>query len=205
MIKQRNLCALTIALFLVGPLAAQVPSEEEAGEYATATFAGGCFWCMEPPFDAIDGVVSTTSGYMGGHVEDPSYEQVSAGNTGHAEVVKVLYEPARVDYADLLEVFWRNVDPFDKGGQFCDRGSQYRSAIFYENEEQKRLAEQSKHALEQSGKLTQKIQTEIVPAGEFYAATEDHQNYYRKNPLRYNFYKFTCGRDARLEEVWGKE
>jgi peptide-methionine (S)-S-oxide reductase len=201
----RKLFALTLVLFLAVPLAAQSPNGETRGEDpggAVATFAGGCFWCMEPPFDELEGVLSTTSGYMGGHVEDPTYREVSAGNTGHAEIVKVVYDPAEVGYAELLDVFWRNVDPVDEGGQFCDRGSQYRSAIFYQNDEQKRLAEQSKRALEQSGLLPGKIQTEIVAATQFYAATEDHQNYYQKNPLRYNFYKFTCGRDARLEELW---
>ena len=171
---------------------------------ATATFAGGCFWCMEPPFDKLDGVISTTSGYTGGHKKNPTYQEVSAGGTGHAESMQVLYDPAKVSYAKLLDVFWHNVDPLTLNAQFCDHGTQYRTAIFYHNEEQKRLAEASKQELEKSGRFPQPIVTEIVPVSEFYPAEDYHQDYYQKNPIRYKFYRYNCGRDARLEELWGK-
>lgn len=171
---------------------------------AKATFAGGCFWCMEHPFDELDGVVSTISGYMGGHVKNPTYEQVSGGKTGHTESVQMTYDPKKIRYEELLEVFWGNVDPTDAGGQFCDRGSQYRTAIFYHDETQKQLAEQSRKELQSSGRVKQPIATQIVPASDFYVAEEYHQDYYRKNPLRYKFYRYGCGRDARLKEVWGK-
>jgi peptide-methionine (S)-S-oxide reductase len=171
---------------------------------AKATFAGGCFWCMEPPYDKLPGVISTTSGYAGGQKNNPTYEEVSAGATGHAEVVQVLYDPSKVTYAKLLEVFWHNIDPFAKNRQFCDSGSQYRSAIFYHDEEQKRLAMQSKAALEKSGKFKEPIVTEIVPFKEFYPAEDYHQDFYKKNPLRYNSYRTGCRRDSRLQEIWGK-
>lgn len=167
---------------------------------AEAIFAGGCFWCMEPPFDALDGVVSTTSGYTGGRTQNPTYEQVSAGRTGHAEVVRVVYDPAKVSYERLLDVFWRNIDPLDAGGQFCDRGSQYRSAIFYLSGEQRRLAEASKLAVE--ARLGRRVATEVVAAGEFYRAEAYHQDYYQTNPVKYKFYKWNCGRDQRLEQIW---
>jgi peptide-methionine (S)-S-oxide reductase len=170
---------------------------------AKATFAGGCFWCMQPAFDKVKGVVSTTAGYTGGHTPQPTYEQVSAGGTGHVEAVQVVYDPALVSYANLLEVFWHNVDPIDAAGQFCDKGSQYRSIIFYYNDEQKRLAEASKAALERSSRFSQPVVTEIRAAAEFYPAEDYHQDYYRKNPLRYKFYRFACGRDARLQTLWG--
>ncbi len=175
-----------------------------AAPLATATFAGGCFWCMEPPFDALDGVVSTTSGYTGGAKADPTYEAVSAGGSGHAEALKIVYDPAKVSYEKLLEVFWHNIDPTTRNGQFCDRGSQYRSAIFTNDESQQRLAEASKQALEQAKTLPGPIVTEIVVAGPFYAAEEYHQDYYTKNPLRYRYYRHGCGRDARLRELWGE-
>lgn len=170
---------------------------------AKATFAGGCFWCVEEAFDKVNGVISTTSGYTGGHVPNPTYEQVTTGRTGHFEAVQVVYDPNVVTYDALLDVFWRNIDPLDAGGQFCDRGDQYRSAIFYHDAEQRELAERSKRKLEESGALPGKVVTEIIPAGEFYAAEDYHQDYYRRNAVRYNFYKFTCGRPARLEELWG--
>jgi peptide-methionine (S)-S-oxide reductase len=200
--------ALVLALAtLIPPLAAATQSggasPPSAQGMALATFAGGCFWCMEPPFDELDGVIDTTSGYTGGHVKNPSYEQVSAGGTGHAEAVQVTYDPARVSYQALLDVYWHNVDPTDAGGQFCDRGSQYRTAIFYHDEEQRRLAEASKAKLEQSGQLGAPIVTEIVPAGPFYPAEEYHQDYYRKNKLSYTFYRWNCGRDERLRALWG--
>jgi len=174
------------------------------GNLAKATFAGGCFWCMEPPYDKLDGVVSTTSGYIGGRTRNPTYEAVSAGGTGHAEAIEVVYDPARIGYAKLLDVFWRNIDPTVRNQQFCDVGDQYRSAIFYHDAEQRRLAEQSKAALEKSKPFPQPIVTEIVAAGAFTPAEAYHQDYYLKNPLRYRFYRHRCGRDQRLEELWGK-
>jgi peptide-methionine (S)-S-oxide reductase len=171
---------------------------------AKATFAGGCFWCMEPPFDKLDGVVSTTSGYTGGQKVDPTYEEVSSGGTGHAESVEVLYDPAKVTYERLLEVFWHNVDPTVRDRQFCDVGEQYRTAIFYHDETQKRLAEASKAALEKSKPFKEEVVTPIVPAGRFYPAEEYHQDYYKKNPVRYKFYRYNCGRDQRLEQLWGR-
>ena len=168
-----------------------------------ATFAGGCFWCMEPPFDELAGVISTTSGYIGGHAENPTYQQVSAGETGHAEAMEVLYDPSVITYAQLLDVFWRNIDPVARNRQFCDSGSQYRSGVFYHNEEQERLARDSKEALEQSGRFCDSIATEITQATAFYTAEEYHQDYYLKNPLRYRFYRYQCGRGKRLEQLWG--
>jgi peptide-methionine (S)-S-oxide reductase len=171
--------------------------------YEKATFAGGCFWCMEPPFDELPGVISTTSGYTGGSTKNPTYEQVSAGVTGHAEAVEVVFDPAKITYARLLEVFWKNIDPITPDRQFCDSGTQYRAGIYYHTAEQKRLAEASKKALEDSGRFKQPIVTEIVAAPPFYRAEEYHQDYYKKNPLRFKFYKYNCGRDQRLEKLWG--
>ncbi|MBD3323714.1 peptide-methionine (S)-S-oxide reductase MsrA [candidate division KSB3 bacterium] len=188
-----------IGLVTMGAAAQQTGEED----LAKATFAGGCFWCMEPPYDDLEGVVSTTSGYIGGHKDNPTYEEVSAGITGHAEAVEVLYDPSQVSYQELLDVFWRNIDPTVKDKQFCDHGDQYRTAIFYHNDEQKRLAEASKQALIDSQRFDQ-VYTEIVPATTFYAAEEYHQDYYQKNPLRYKFYRHACGRDERLEELWGE-
>ncbi len=171
---------------------------------STAIFAGGCFWCMEQPFDALPGVVETTSGYTGGTVENPSYQEVSGGGTGHIEAMEVRYDAAQVDYETLLGTFWHNIDPLDDRGQFCDKGSQYRSAIFYDTPEQQALAEESKKAIAQS--LNQgAIATEILPAATFYDAEDYHQNYYQTNPIRYKVYRFGCGRDRRLAEVWGDE
>jgi peptide-methionine (S)-S-oxide reductase len=206
MLKRFHFAAVISALSIAAVLAAGTPlrAASPTPGLAHATFAGGCFWCMEGPFDHVPGVVSTTSGYTGGTVKKPSYEQVSSGATGHAEAVDVVYDPANVTYAQLLDVFWRNVDPLDGGGQFCDRGNQYRTAIFYHDDEQQRLAEQSKQALEASGKLKKKIVTQIVPAGEFYAAEDYHQDYYLRNPIRYKYYRFNCGRDDRLKQLWGE-
>ena len=173
------------------------------GRTETATFAGGCFWCMEPPFDKLKGVRSTTSGYIGGRLKNPTYDAVSRGGTGHAEAVQIVFEPEKISYTQLLEVFWRNIDPTTPDRQFCDRGTQYRSAIFYHSETQKQLAQESKKALLQSGRFRSKIVTEIVPASEFYRAEEYHQDYYVKNPLQYQEYRFRCGRDQRLGELWG--
>jgi peptide-methionine (S)-S-oxide reductase len=194
--------ALLSALFALSLALASTGSAEEKG-LEKATFAGGCFWCMEPPFDALDGVVSTTSGYTGGDVKNPSYEQVSMGGTGHFESVEVVYDPAKVSYEKLLDVFWHNVNPTDGGGQFCDRGPQYRTAIFYRDEEQHRLAEESKKKLDASGQLPKPVLTQILPAGPFYPAEGYHQDYYKKNPVRYKIYRLGCGRDSVLEKLWG--
>jgi peptide-methionine (S)-S-oxide reductase len=171
---------------------------------AKATFAGGCFWCMEPPYDKLPGVISTTSGYMGGKKRSPTYEEVSTGTTGHTEVVQVVYDPAKVSYEKLLEVFWRNIDPTVRDQQFCDVGSQYRTAIFFHDEEQKRLAEASKAALEKSKPFKAPLVTPVQAAGEFWPAEDYHQDYYKKNPVRYKYYRTGCGRDARLRQLWGK-
>ena len=188
---------------LLGPAHGGAERGAVTEELAVATFAGGCFWCMEPPFDELQGVISTTAGYMGGHTENPTYKEVTSGRTGHAEVVQVVYDPRKISYEKLLEVFWRNIDPLTKDGQFCDHGSQYRSGIFTHDEKQKRLAEQSKKALEESKRFDQPIVTEITPASAFYHAEEYHQNYYQTNPIRYKYYRYGCGRDQRLEQLWG--
>ena len=176
----------------------------ESGSTAKAYFAGGCFWCMEEAFEKVNGVIDTVSGYMGGTVKNPTYEQVSAGQTGHAESVEVRYDPSKVTYTQLVEAFWRNVDPVTPDAQFCDHGNQYRAVIFYQSDEERRLAEESKQAIEQSKRFSTPIVTQIVPASEFYPAEEYHQDFYKKNPVRYKFYKFTCGRAQRLESLWGK-
>ena len=168
-----------------------------------ATFAGGCFWCMEAPFDKLPGVMSVTAGYTGGQVKNPTYEEVSAGGTGHAEAVQIVFDPSKTSYSRLLDIYWRNIDPTVSGRQFCDVGSQYRSAIFYHSDEQRRVSLQSKAALEKSKPFKGAILTEITPAGVFYAAEEYHQHYYKKNPLRYKYYRNGCGRDRRLKELWG--
>ena len=196
---------LAVALAVLGltSLSAAQPAspvQPKAGaSLAKATFAGGCFWCMEPPFERLKGVVSVTSGYTGGVKLDPTYEEVSAGGTGHRESVEVLYDPRQVSYAQLVDVFWHNVDPTNNQGQFCDFGGQYRTAIFYHDAEQKRIAETSKAALQKK----MKNYTDIVPAAVFYPAEEYHQDYYKKNPIRYKFYRANCGRDRRLEQIWG--
>lgn len=169
---------------------------------ATATFAGGCFWCMEPPFDKLDGVVATISGYTGGSMANPTYEEVCAGTTGHLEALQVIYDPEQVSYEQLLEIFWRNIDPTDADGQFVDRGTQYHSAIFYHDTEQQQLAEVSKAQLAASGRFPQPITTSILPAEAFYPAEEFHQDYYRKNPIRYRYYRYNSGRDQFLERIW---
>ena len=175
-----------------------------AGERATAIFAGGCFWCEETAFEGLEGVISVTSGYTGGQTKNPTYEQVSAGWTGHAESVEVLYDPAKISYERLLEIFWHNVDPLQRDGQFCDHGTQYRSAIFYRDESQRKAAEDSKRKLEEQPRFNGKIATQIVPASIFYPAEEYHQQFYKKSPLRYQTYRLGCGRDARLRELWGE-
>jgi len=168
-----------------------------------ATFAGGCFWCMEHPFDEIPGVVSVTSGYTGGHKKNPTYEEVSAGGSGHAESVQIVYDPSKVTYERLLNVFWHNIDPTAKDRQFCDSGYQYRSAIFYHNDKQHRLALQSKALLEKNKTFKEPVVTEVVQATEFYPAEDYHQHYYKKNPIRYKYYRSGCGRDQKLKELWG--
>ncbi len=172
--------------------------------WAIATFAGGCFWCMEPPFDALDGVKSTVSGYTGGRLENPTYEQVSSGGTGHYEAIRIEFDPEKVSYQELLEVFWVNIDPTDGAGQFCDRGDQYRSAIFYHSEEQREAAQASKKKLKESGRLSKSVVTPIEPAATFYVAEDYHQDYYKKNPIRYKFYRTGCGRDRVLKKLWAK-
>ena len=196
------------AVFVLGLLifAAAVTvghTHQETTQGAKATFAGGCFWCMEEAFEKVDGVSSVVSGYAGGTKANPTYKEVSSGGTGHTEAVEVIYDPGSVTYGELLEVFWRNIDPTDGSGQFCDKGSQYRSAIFYRDEEQKRLIEESRQSLEKSKPFDAAIVTEIVPASMFYPAEDYHQDYYKRNPIRYRYYKYGCGRAKRLEALWG--
>ena len=180
------------------------PKDPAATQLEKATFAGGCFWCMEHPFDELPGVVSVMAGYTGGQMINPTYKEVSAGGTGHAESVQIVYDPSLIKYEKLLDVFWHNIDPTVKDRQFCDSGHQYRSAIFYHTEEQQRLALESKAALERGKPFREPIVTEIVLAGAFYPAEEYHQHYYKKNPLRYRYYRSSCGRDRRLKELWGE-
>jgi len=169
-----------------------------------ATFAGGCFWCMQPPFEQLKGVISVKAGYTGGHTENPTYEDVCTGTTGHAEAVQFTYDPAQISYKELLDVFWRNIDPTSENAQFADHGTQYRSAIFYHDDEQRRLAESSKEELANSGKFKKPIVTQIVPAAKFYEAEDYHQHYANKNPLHYKAYKYGSGRETFIEKTWGK-
>lgn len=199
---RRLLGSLLVVLATGIPVEAQ---QHKSVTLETATFAGGCFWCMVPPFEALPGVVSVTSGYTGGFKKNPTYEEVSAGKTGHAESIQIRYNPATITYARLLEVFWHNIDPLAPNRQFCDWGSQYRSAIFYHDAAQRKLAEESKKALEQMPAFRGKIVTEIVPLKEFYRAEEYHQDFYKKNPARYHEYRTGCGRDKRLKELWGEQ
>ena len=203
-----GLMASALALALS---AAPAPAEEwtqeaapPAAGLAVATFAGGCFWCMEPTIDKLEGIISTTSGYTGGQKAGATYQEVTAGGTGHYEAVRVVYDPQKVSYDKLLDVFWRNVDPLDPGGQFCDRGASYRTAVFAHDAEQKQLAEASKQALTDSKRFSKPVVTPILEAGLFWVAEDYHQDYYVKNPSKYQFYRWNCGRDARLEAVWGK-
>lgn len=177
----------------------------EGARLEKAAFAGGCFWCMEPPFEKLEGVKEVISGYTGGDTKDPTYEEVSSGTTGHLEAVQVIFDPAIITYAELLDVFWKQIDPTDDGGQFADRGSSYLTAIFYHSEEQKMLAEQSKEALEKSGRYDKPVVTPISPAGPFYRAEDYHQDFYKKSPLQYNQYKSHSGRGKFLDKIWGKE
>ena len=191
-----------LSLLSVVSTATQSRDQEQAAPTALATFAGGCFWCLEEALDKVPGVLSTTSGYTGGRLVRPTYEQVSSGGTGHLEAVEVTYDPRKLAYDALLDAFWHNIDPVDGGGQFCDRGEQYQSAIFVRSPEQQQQAEASKARVAMT--LGQRIATRIVPAGPFYHAEEYHQDYYKKNSVRYRFYKWNCGRAQRLEKVWGK-
>ena len=193
---------IVITLFALAIFTVFSPATAHAAS-AKAIFAGGCFWCMESDFEKIDGVQEVVSGYTGGTTEEPSYKQVSTGGTGHYEVVEITYDPDVITYKELLDHFWINVDPTDGGGQFCDRGDQYRSAIFYLDEEQKLAAEKSKQELEDSKKLNLPVATPIIKGAIFYPAEGYHQNYYKKNPIRYKFYRSTCGRNNRLKELWG--
>ena len=195
----RLLLSVMLILAATGLVSAQ--SAPPAPNRAVATFAGGCFWCVEADFDKVPGVISTTSGYIGGQTANPTYQQVSGGGTGHAEAVEVVYDPAKVSYQQLLTYYWRHVDPLAKDAQFCDRGREYRTAIFTHGEEQMRLAEASRKRIE--AQLKQKVFTEIEPAGTFYKADEYHQDYYKKNAVKYKFYRWNCGRDQRLEQLWG--
>jgi peptide methionine sulfoxide reductase msrA/msrB len=194
---------LLMASILILPLMTVEAGAGTMGHLEKATFAGGCFWCMTPPFEKLSGVTSVVSGYTGGSGPNPTYGDYAA--KGHIEAVQITYDPSRISYPALLDVFWRQIDPTDGGGQFCDRGPQYRSAIFYENAEQKRVAEESKEALGKTGRFQKPIATELIKASVFYPAEEYHQDYYRKNPIRYKFYRTGCGRDRTLEKVWGKE
>lgn len=186
-------------------LSVPFPAKLIAAQTQTATFAGGCFWCMEAPFDQLDGVISTTSGYTGGHQKDPTYKQVSSGNSGHTEAVQIVFDPKKISYAQLLQTFWRNIDPLAQNQQFCDVGTQYRSGIYYHDTDQEKAAKQSLQQLQKSKPFAGTIVTEILPAATFYAAEEYHQDYYLKNPLRYKYYRYSCGRDQRLQELWGKD
>ena len=201
--KRIMMCGILYLSMVVAGVPVSGGQAADPSALAKAFFAGGCFWCMEEVFEKVPGVTSVTSGYMGGRVENPSYEQVSGGGTGHAEAVEVSYDPQKVSYAKLLDAFWRNVDPVTANAQFCDHGSQYRAVIFYQTDAEKRLAEESKRTIEQSKRFAQSIVTELVMASRFYPAEDYHQDFYKKNPIRYKFYKYNCGRAQRLEELWG--
>ncbi|HEV8269151.1 MAG TPA: peptide-methionine (S)-S-oxide reductase MsrA [Thermoanaerobaculia bacterium] len=200
----RSLRFFPLVVVVLGGTVLQAAPAPSSPHRAKATFAGGCFWCMVPPFAKLPGVISVVSGYTGGTKKDPTYEEVSSGGTGHAESVEVLYDPSKVSYEKLLDVYWHNVDPTTPDRQFCDTGNQYRTAIFFHDDEQRKAALESKAKLEKSGKLPGPIVTEIVAATPFYRAEEYHQDYYKKNPLRYSFYRSGCGRDRRLKEIWGE-
>lgn len=195
---------MKILLIILILLLSTVALADESAKQRTI-FAGGCFWCMEPPFEKLEGVSAVISGFTGGHLPDPTYEQVTAGSTGHVEAVEIHFDPQLVSFEQLLHIFWRQINPTDDGGQFVDRGDHYRSAIFYLNNEQRLLAEQSRDELAASGVFSQPIVTEILPAGSFYPAEEYHQDYYQKNPVRYRYYRYGSGRDRFLDQVWGKD
>ncbi len=191
--------SLSASLLTLGLATASTAAQDRA------LFAGGCFWCMEEAFEAVPGVLSVVSGYTGGMRANPTYEQVSGGRTGHAESIEVVFDPGMVTYDELLDVFWHNVDPTSADGQFCDRGTQYRPAIFYHNEQQQRLAEASRQRIQRDKRFPEALVVEVTPASPFYVAEEHHQDYYKRNPIRYKYYKFACGRAQRLEELWGKK
>lgn len=201
--------ALAALAFLISPVFAEdearSPAPKPAEGQSVATFAGGCFWCVEADFDKVDGVIATTSGFMGGKTPNPTYKQVTYGNTGHLEVVQVIFDPKKVSYQRLVDYFWKHVDPYDAGGQFCDRGESYKTAIFAHDADQKQTAEAAKQKLAVSGPLKEPVATEIRDAGPFTPAEDYHQDYYKKNPLRYAYYRHGCGRDARVEQIWGKK
>ena len=193
---------MMLSLFTtVLPLSATAQDANQ--ETAIATFAGGCFWCMEKPFDELKGVISSTSGYTGGRTKNPTYKTTSAGNTGHTEAVEIVYDPAQISYEKLLDIFWHNIDPTTPDQQFCDRGNQYRSEIFYHDDQQKQLADASKSSLNKSKTFKEEIVTQVTKASIFYPAEDYHQDYYKKNPVRYRYYRYGCGRDKRLKELWG--
>jgi len=192
-----------LSLFITPIFAANQAASPIAGQEEIAIFAGGCFWCMEPAFDKLDGVISTTSGYTAGHIKNPTYKEVSAGGSGHTEAMQVIFDPEKISYAELLDVFWKNIDPVAVNRQFCDSGTQYRSGIYYRNKAQEMAAKQSLQQLEKSRPFEGVIATEIVAASTFYPAEDYHQDYYQKNPIRYKYYRYRCGRDQRLQDIWG--
>ncbi len=200
----RWLAPIVLLASISGTVAQTAPSAKPGSATAVATFAGGCFWCVEEAFEKVPGVITAVSGFIGGTLANPSYEQVMTKKTGHAEAVRVTYDPGKVSYRQLVDWFWRNIDPVDASGQFCDKGSPYRSGIFYHDDEQRKVAEETKQALVASGRFKQPIVTEITAAGPFYEAEDYHQDYHKKNANRYQFYKHGCGRVQRLEQVWGK-
>lgn len=201
--RKRKFYQLTLAGAGALSLLLASPSSSRAAERGEAIFAGGCFWCVETAFEGLPGVSAVISGYTGGTKKDPTYEEVSSGGTGHAESVRVVFDPTKISYARLLEIFWHNIDPLTPNAQFCDHGSQYRSAIFYLDDAQKKAAEDSRRAIATSGRFKSPIVTEITRAGQFYPAEEYHQDFYKKDPLRYQSYRLGCGRDRRLHELWG--
>lgn len=200
----RQLAIFLMAVTILAGGSSKTANAADSGDkLAKATFAGGCFWCMEPAFDKVPGVVSTIVGYTGGDKQKPTYEEVSAGGTGHAESIEITYDPLKISYRKLLDIFWHNIDPTTRDREFCDAGHQYRSAIFFHDAEQEREAKESKAALDESKPFKDPIVTEIVPATKFWPAEDYHQKYYLKNPVRYRFYRYNCGRDKRLRELWG--
>lgn len=196
---------IKISLFLCLIFLSQM-SQEAKAQTKTAVFAGGCFWCLEPPFDKLkeSGVLDTIVGYTGGETDNPTYEQISSGKTGHKEVIKVVYDSQKISYQELLDVFWKNIDPFDGIGQFCDKGDQYLSAVYYLDDEQKNDYLKSLEALKKKGIEVKNFKTQLLKASEFYPAEDYHQDYYLKNPVRYKYYRYSCGRDKRLQQIWGK-
>lgn len=200
----RQLAIFLMAVTILAGGSSKTANAADSGDkLAKATFAGGCFWCMQPAFDKVPGVVSTVVGYTGGDKQKPTYEEVSAGGTGHAESIEITYDPLKISYRKLLDIFWHNIDPTTRDREFCDAGHQYRSAIFFHDAEQEREAKESKAALDESKPFKDPIVTEIVPATKFWPAEDYHQKYYLKNPVRYRFYRYNCGRDKRLRELWG--